>query len=88
MADQGAVITKDMLFQFRISNIHLSSSKKHLEPKLFTTQLYTWLMNLNYTIPMNKYDSFVIIEHCTKDLSMSNVNMIIIIWVVKYFAFL
>lgn len=30
MADQGVANTKDMLFQFRISNIHLSSSKSIL----------------------------------------------------------
>ncbi len=69
MADQGVANTKDMLFQFRISNIHLSSSKMHLEPKLLaTTQLYIWLMNIKYAAPLNKYDSFCYNRTLQKDL--------------------
>ncbi|HFK5546684.1 TPA: glycosyltransferase family 2 protein [Elizabethkingia anophelis] len=59
MAENGIANTAEMLFDFRISSIHLSSSKNHLIPKLkATTLFYTWLMNLNYSLPTNELDQF------------------------------
>ncbi|PUB28501.1 glycosyl transferase family 2 [Elizabethkingia sp. YR214] len=59
MAENGIASTREMLFQFRISSIHLSSSEKYLDEKLeATTMLYTWLMNLNYERPSGRFDSF------------------------------
>lgn len=59
MAENGIANTAEMLFDFRISSVHLSSSKNHLIPKLKSTTLfYTWLMNLNYSLPTNELDQF------------------------------
>lgn len=59
MAEKGVGNTAEMLFQFRLSSIHLSSSKKHLRPKLkANTMLYEWLMNLNYAKPDNRIDAY------------------------------
>ena len=59
MAENGVSNTAEMLFQFRISTIHLSSSKKHLEAKLkATTLLYRWLGDLTYTRPQGISDTY------------------------------
>jgi glycosyltransferase involved in cell wall biosynthesis len=59
MAENGVSNTPEMLFQFRISTIHLSSSKKHLGAKLkATTLLYQWLDCLNYAEPEGQSDLY------------------------------
>lgn len=59
MAEKGVANTAEMLFQFRISSIHLSSNKNHLKSKLeATTMFYNWLMNLGYEVPDDKLDEF------------------------------
>lgn len=59
LAENGVANTSEMLFNFRISTIQLSSSHEHLIPKLkATTMLYRWLMNLNYQVADNKLDIY------------------------------
>lgn len=59
MAENGVANTINMLFQFRISSIHLSSSKEKLTEKLkANTLLFKWLRNLDYEKPSNRYDNY------------------------------
>lgn len=59
LAENGVASTEAMLFNFRISSIHLSGSKKLLDKKLdANTQFYDWLLNLNYREPYNKLDQY------------------------------
>lgn len=59
MAENGVTNTQEMLFSFRISSIHLSSSKAQLERKLLAnTQFYKWLLALNYQPPGEELDLF------------------------------
>lgn len=59
LAENGVATTEKMLFNFRISSIHLSSSQKHLDKKLeANTQFYQWLLNLRYTSPSEPLDLF------------------------------
>lgn len=59
MAENGCACTKEMLFNFRISSIHLSSSKSHLNEKLEAiTMLFCYIKNLNYKKPNNEIDNF------------------------------
>lgn len=59
MAENGVSNTSEMLFQFRISTIHLSGSVKHLSSKLkATTLLYKWLNGLGYAKPEGKSDNY------------------------------
>lgn len=57
MAENGIANTQQMLFSFRLSTIHLSSSKEKLMDKLqANTMLFKWLRGLNYPVPTNRYD--------------------------------
>ena len=57
MAENGIANTQHMLFSFRLSTIHLSSSKEKLMDKLeANTMLFKWLRGLNYPVPVNRYD--------------------------------
>ncbi|RZF61678.1 glycosyltransferase family 2 protein [Sphingobacterium corticibacterium] len=59
MAEQGVANTAEMLFSFRISTIHLSSSRKHLKEKLHAnTQFYKWLFALRYDKPKDPLDLY------------------------------
>ncbi len=57
MAENGIANTQEMLFSFRLSTIHLSSSKGKLTEKLeANTLLFKWLKALNYQRPSNRFD--------------------------------
>lgn len=59
MAENGVASTSINLFKFRISNIHLSSSKKHLESKLnAVTQFYSWLKDFKIKETTDIYDGY------------------------------
>lgn len=59
LAEDGVASTNEMLFNFRISSIHLSSSKQHLDKKLVANNLfYRWLLELNYTVPNEPLEGF------------------------------
>lgn len=59
MSQNGVANTKDMLFSFRISPIHLSSSNKHYKEKLkANSQLFLFLYGLDYSLPKNKFDLY------------------------------
>ncbi len=59
LAEDGVANTQDMLFSFRISGIHLSSSKAQLDKKLeANTQFYSWLLDLNYERPIDELTAF------------------------------
>ncbi|MCL8000899.1 hypothetical protein M8994_22165, partial [Brucella sp. 21LCYQ03] len=76
LAENGVASTKEMLFNFRISSIHLSSSKQHLEKKLTANSLfYQWLLELAYVLPKKPLEQFYfqsnnrnyILEKCAYD---------------------
>lgn len=57
MAENGIANTQAMLFSFRLSTIHLSSSQgKLLEKLAANTLLFKWLRGLDYPRPTNRYD--------------------------------
>ena len=59
MAENGVANTKEMLFKFRISSIHLSSNKNRLAEKLeANTLLFKWFKTLNYKEPKESIDKF------------------------------
>lgn len=88
MAEKGVANTADMLFQFRISSIHLSSNKNHLKSKLkATTMFYSWLMNLGYTVPENKLDEFCF-KHTQRNLLYIKCRYDYYNQVIKYLPFL
>lgn len=59
MAENGIANTREMLFSFRLSSIHLSSSKGKLLEKLeANTQLFQWFRNLKYEKPTGRYDEW------------------------------
>ncbi|MBB6500971.1 glycosyltransferase family 2 protein [Pedobacter cryoconitis] len=59
LSANGMVNTKEMLFNFRISTIHLSSSKTQLDNKLkANTLFYQWLLDLNYEVPKDAIEHF------------------------------
>lgn len=67
MAEHGVANTKEMLFKFRISSIHLSSNRNRLSEKLdANTLLFKWLRDLDYANPEERYDLFFF-EHMQWD---------------------
>lgn len=67
MAEHGVANTKEMLFKFRISSIHLSSNRNRLSEKLdANTLLFKWLRDLGYANPEERYDLFFF-EHMQWD---------------------
>lgn len=61
IAENGVGNTEELLFNFRISSIHLSSSinLKQIEDKLIANnEFYKWIFNLNYQEPNNESDRF------------------------------
>lgn len=57
LSANGVAHTKDILFKFRQSTIHLSDDKSKYEAKLQgITQLSQWLMNIDYEPPTDSSD--------------------------------
>ncbi|MFT4072386.1 MAG: glycosyltransferase family 2 protein [Dysgonamonadaceae bacterium] len=67
MGENGVANTREMLFKFRISSIHLSSNRNRLSEKLdANTLLFKWLRDLDYANPEERYDLFFF-EHMQWD---------------------
>lgn len=59
MSRNGVANTKEMLFSFRISTIHLSSSNEHYKEKLkANSMLFSFLYQLNYSQSEDKFDCY------------------------------
>lgn len=59
MSQNGVANTKEMLFSFRISPIHLSASNKHYKEKMrANTMLFSYLRQLNYSQPEDRFDAY------------------------------
>jgi glycosyltransferase involved in cell wall biosynthesis len=65
MSEYGCANTKEMLFYFRYSPYHLSSSTQnhHFKEKIrAVTMEFTFLNNLNYEVPVDRYDNFFFVQ--------------------------
>ncbi|MCI1647449.1 MAG: glycosyltransferase [Bacteroides sp.] len=59
MSDCGVATTRKMLFSFRFSSVHLSSSKHYYKEKLkANTMLFQWLACLGYSFPTDRYQAY------------------------------
>jgi len=66
LSQNGVANSREVLFRFRLSDIHLSGDKSRLKDKLMaTTRLYEWLRTLDYQAP--GYDSKAIHQKCIYD---------------------